>query len=462
MATVNKVAYARQSAGTVSRVKNYIEREDKSYDEELERKLVTGQNCSPEFADREFIATREAYRKESKTWFHHYTQSFSPQENITPEEAHKIAVEFASKAWPDYEVVIATHLDAEHIHSHFLINAVSFKTGKLLHEGPNNIQHLRDLSDELCLAHNLSVLPKEPTKALKGMTAREYRSAEKGQSWKFRLMSTIDECMKYAGSKAEFIALMKSEGCDVKWTDERKSITYTTPSGMKCRDIKLHEEKYLKENMEREFEYRGIEIPEPQGRVNSEDGRTYGRGHGEKLDSAAESGLPLMAAARGDRKTLARDDDVRGREKSADGDRGKHAGTDIPAARGGEFVQHTGWEAERKLFLRRREAGDEYGEVSERYAQYDRFGAEGYYERSAEVAATHGDNGDSISGVADSLVRLGRAVENTADDAPVKDAATTSQHTDRKTLREEREKKTALGHKPDDHEDKPGFHQVMY
>ena len=60
------------------------------------------------------------------------------------------------------------------------------------------------------------------------------------------MMSTIDECMKYAGSRDEFIALMRSEGYDVKWTDERKSITYTTPNGKKCRDIKLHEEKYLK------------------------------------------------------------------------------------------------------------------------------------------------------------------------------------------------------------------------
>jgi hypothetical protein len=85
------------------------------------------------------------------------------------------------------------------------------------------------------------------------MSAREYRSADKGQSWKLQLAIAIDEAMKFAVSKEHFISLMENEGYEVKWTDTRKSITYTTPNGMRCRDNKLHEEKYLKEVMENEF-----------------------------------------------------------------------------------------------------------------------------------------------------------------------------------------------------------------
>ncbi len=101
------------------------------------------------------------------------------------------------------------------------------------------------------------------------MGTREYRSAAKGESWKFRLMNTIDQCMKYAETKEEFISLMESEGYQVRWTDSRKNITYTTPEGMKCRDDRLHETKYTKEVMEREFRIRaeiisgGIETAEP-------------------------------------------------------------------------------------------------------------------------------------------------------------------------------------------------------
>ena len=88
------------------------------------------------------------------------------------------------------------------------------------------------------------------------MSTREYRSAAKGESWKFRLMNTIDQCMRYAATREEFISLMESEGYQVRWTDSRKNITYTTPTGMKCRDDRLHEEKYTKEVMEHEFRIR--------------------------------------------------------------------------------------------------------------------------------------------------------------------------------------------------------------
>ena len=88
------------------------------------------------------------------------------------------------------------------------------------------------------------------------MSDREYRSAENGQSWKIRLEATISNVMQIASSKEHFIMLMKAEGYGVKWTDTRKSITYTTTEGKACRDNKLHYKKYLKENMEYEFIYR--------------------------------------------------------------------------------------------------------------------------------------------------------------------------------------------------------------
>ncbi len=81
-------------------------------------------------------------------------------------------------------------------------------------------------------------------------------------------MGDIDESMRYAGTREELIPLMRTEGYDVGWQDSRKSITYTTPSGMKCLDDWLHDEQYLKEAMEREFRIRagivhgGIEAAE--------------------------------------------------------------------------------------------------------------------------------------------------------------------------------------------------------
>ena len=150
---------------------------------------------------------------------------------------------------------IAEHVDRNHIHSHLVINSVNAESGYKYHSDNKEIQRLRDSSDKLCLKYGLSVIESAPSKT-KGMSSREYRSADKGQSWKLGLAMAIDDAMRYAVSREHFIQLMELEGYQVKWSDTRKYITYTCPHGMKCRDNKLHEEKYLKEAMTDEFRIR--------------------------------------------------------------------------------------------------------------------------------------------------------------------------------------------------------------
>lgn len=111
------------------------------------------------------------------------------------------------------------------------------------------------MSDEICRHHNLSTLEPYSKDGMK-ISTREYRTAVKGQSWKFKLMNDIDKAMNISGSKEDFINAMSIMGYSVTWTDDRKYITYQCPNKMKCRDIKLHNEKYLKGSMENEFRYR--------------------------------------------------------------------------------------------------------------------------------------------------------------------------------------------------------------
>lgn len=219
------------------------------------RKLVTGVNCVAQSAYNEMMNTKLRYKKASGRMYYHLLQSFHPDENLTPETAHEIALRFAEENFPGYEVLVATHVDRNHIHSHFVINSVNADNGYKYHSDNKEIQRLRDSSDKLCLEYGLSVIKSAPSKA-KGMSAREYRSANKGQSWKLDLAMVIDEAMRYAVSREHFIQLMELEGYQVKWSDTRKYITYTCPNGMKCRDNKLHEEKYLKEAMTNEFRVR--------------------------------------------------------------------------------------------------------------------------------------------------------------------------------------------------------------
>jgi len=134
--------------------------------------------------------------------------------------------------------------------------------------------------------------PYEQKPQTKTVGTREFRAAEKGESWKFRLMGEIDQAMQMAQSPADFIALMKRRGYGVRWEANRKSITYTTPEGQKCRDNKLHEAKYLKERMELEF---GLRAPE---RLKQRGHRGVGEALSarEPLDSERAMGLDGTAA----------------------------------------------------------------------------------------------------------------------------------------------------------------------
>ena len=430
MATVTFIKYQKQSAGALRGVAQYVSQDEKTLDENGSQ-LISGQNCTPQLVSQEFQATRDMCHKESPVWFYHYVQSFSPDEVITGEQAHQLAKEFAAKAWPDSEVLIATHLDAEHIHTHFIVNAVCWETGKMLRQGPNTLRSLRQLSDELCLKHGFSVLPQQKKKQSQGMGTREYRSAAKGESWKFRLMNAIDQCMRYASTREDFISLMESEGYQVRWSASRKSITYTTPQGMKCRDDRLHELKYTKEVMEREFRvraeiiYRGIETAEPTQQGSSlADGAATRGGLGRTAGSAGRSGGRCFGTGGPAAGTVPAGGAAP--HPGADGDPGAGG---IPNAGGSE----TGWEEERALYLA--------AQSPDRAVGLDLAGP--------DPAGDHGWHG----GLADDLVRLGRTLEGGQDAVPVRDATTMHQHADRKTLRRERAKKIALGHKPDDHED---------
>lgn len=450
MATVTFIRYKSQSAGALHGVAGYVSQKQKT-EQEDGWQLVKGQNCTPQLAAQEFIATRQMHRKDSPVWFYHYVQSFSPDEEITGVLAHQVAQEFAEQAWPDSEVLIATHTDAEHIHTHFIVNSVCYETGKMLRQGPSTLKNLRALSDELCMKYGFSVLEKQQPKKTKGMSSREYRSAAKGESWKFRLMNTIDQCMRYASTKEEFIALMKSEGYEVRWTDSRKNITYTTPKGMKCRDDRLHDGKYTKEVMEHEFRIRaalahgGIEAeerftassnsdlsqPGGVGQFTADDQRTVsvdGRAEQGSGESGAAHGGPHSPSAGGFQPEGAVS------RPGSDGGPGAGCGGNTRAAA-------TGWEEERDFCFA---SQSEYGNVGDDMAGPDLAGDDG------------GDGG-----LADDLVRLIRSLERGQDSNTVRDATTMHQHADKKTLRRQRQKKIALGHKEDDHADDPTWQQTM-
>lgn len=252
MATVIFIKESRQNPSAMRAVINYCQQEYKTYDSKSKRKLVSGINCDGENSFYEFMATKKVHGKDNGMFFYQYVQSFLPTEKITPEQAHEVALEFAERAWNGHEVLVTTHCDREHIHSHFVINSVGYESGMKLRQSPSTLKQLRKLSDEICKAHGLSVL--QPYQGGRNsMSSREYRARLRGNSWKEKLAKDIEQAMEYSGNRDDFVRAMTILGYRMTWTDERKYLTFHCPNGRSCRDIKLQDEKYLKDNIEREL-----------------------------------------------------------------------------------------------------------------------------------------------------------------------------------------------------------------
>ena len=230
MAIVHFVNYKRgtQSRAAMRGVMLYVMQEMKTTWEGVP--LVSGVNCQPKSVYDDFLNTKLLYHKDGGVMFYHMVQSFPKGAAADPRQAHEAARRLA-EYFDGCEVLVCTHVDREHIHSHCVINSVNFDTGKKLHMAKEQLQELMRRNDMICQELGLPVF--EPTaQQARGMSGAEYHTALKGQSWKLRLMNTIDACMKYAADKDSFVSLMASEGYQVRWENTRKYITYTTPDGL--------------------------------------------------------------------------------------------------------------------------------------------------------------------------------------------------------------------------------------
>ena len=442
MAIVHFVNYKRgtQSRAAMRGVMLYVMQEKKTAWEGVP--LISGINCQPQSVYDDFLNTKLLYHKDGGVMFYHMVQSFPKGAEVDPRQAHEAARRLA-EYFDGCEVLVCTHVDREHIHSHCVINSVNFETGKKLRMAKEQLQELMRRNDAICQEMGLPVF-ESITQQARSIGGAEYHTALRGQSWKFRLMNTIDECMKYAADKGAFVSLMESGGYAVRWESGRKYITYTTPDGMRCRDNKLHEEKYCKDAMEHEFRIRAEIVyartqaaQHPAGSTSDADNASRSESHESGLGANDErSGYTVVPCG------------------SADGSVGEHQQADVAAshtdadgraAESGEASgadERTGWETEREAFFSARHQATQTAAATPGWSHM-------------------GGSADGDGGVASALVGLGHRLEQSQSDAPVMDSTTMRPHTDRKTLRKKQQKKIAQGHAQDDHEEEQTWQQTM-
>ena len=166
---------------------------------------VSGVNCITDYAYDDMMSTKRQYGKTDGIIAFHSYQSFKEGE-VTPDIAHEIGVKLAEEMWNDYEVVVATHQNTNHIHNHFIINSVSYKTGKKYNNNKSAYARLRHISDALCQEYGLSTL-KEDTK---------YKNSYKNK-WKvndyYRIAKEdIDTIISESISSKQFLAKLRQLG----------------------------------------------------------------------------------------------------------------------------------------------------------------------------------------------------------------------------------------------------------
>ena len=205
------MAYTRIHAikATVQKALKYICNPEKT-DGQI---LIDSFACGIETSHYDFM---EALSKSSgvgnKQAFH-LIQSFAPGE-VDFDTAHQVGIELADKLLENkYSYVIATHIDKEHCHNHIIFCAVDNVEHKKYNDCKRTYRHIRNLSDELCREHGLSVIIPA---GQKGKTHYEWQMAKSGTSWKAQMKSDMDNAIREAHSYEDFISWMQTKGYEIK------------------------------------------------------------------------------------------------------------------------------------------------------------------------------------------------------------------------------------------------------
>ena len=196
---------------------HYAADEEKTSLKNEQKLLVEGINCDPDIAARQMIDTKEIYGKTDGVVAYHAYISFKPGE-VSPEEAQQVAMEVANKMWgKDYEVIVATHLNANCVHCHIVINSVSMTDGRKMNENEAMYWQFRKTSDAVCLEHGLSVIKNPKGRRI---PYNIYKAMQKGIKTKYDYMrDDIDYAVVRSANEKQFFRIMTQKGY---WFDNGK------------------------------------------------------------------------------------------------------------------------------------------------------------------------------------------------------------------------------------------------
>lgn len=219
------------AAQTVAAIVRYVARIDKT-----DSLLMDGLNVTPvpDLAVQEMMACKDYYGSTTGKQYHHVVISYHRDEHITPEQAAQNALELAKATpkWQQHQILLATHTDRDHIHTHLIINSTNMATGRKLRWLRRDLADLKDRCVAMCLQQGLHVPVKGLTFEGQERTSivadnpRTYNQLRKDAGYVHDIMAAIQDVRKTAASREDYIAQLSDKGIGVTWTDTRRNITY--------------------------------------------------------------------------------------------------------------------------------------------------------------------------------------------------------------------------------------------
>lgn len=285
MAIIKRVA----SKATPTKIVNYLKDKEKT-----DEKLISGKDCSPENVVEEFNSTQELYNKTNGVRYHHVVQSFSPDDNITPEKAHELGNELAEKQFKKHEVFVVTHKDKSHIHNHLVVNSVSFEDGKKYKASNKSLWEIKRESNRSCEREGLKTIDLNK-KAPERVTSGELRMLLRGNiPWKDELKQCIDLAKEKTIDLKDFRKYLK-DNFEIETRVTNKTISYKHPDKERAIRGKRLGNLYAKGELENELTgkektiIRG-ESRNQERRTESVEGLSGGNNRTEQIDAELHKG----------------------------------------------------------------------------------------------------------------------------------------------------------------------------
>ncbi|MBU3114702.1 relaxase/mobilization nuclease domain-containing protein [Clostridium lacusfryxellense] len=257
---------------TLSNQLKYLQKEGKTREN-----LKEGINCDVENIEREFNTIKLLHGKTEGKQYYHFTQAFSPEDNITPEKANELGKEWIQNNIKDHQVYIVTHIDKDHIHNHFVINSVNIESGKKLQITPKKLFEMKNDSNRICEREGFKKIDVNKKADIKKTMAELGMELRGITTWKEELRQCVDFARERSNNLEELKENLKSN-FEIITRETKNSISFKHPEQGKSVRGKNLGNKYTKEEIENGFIRQNTAIREKRAdRVQEDNSRGEGQ-----------------------------------------------------------------------------------------------------------------------------------------------------------------------------------------